>query len=368
MTEPLPKDLLTQRIGDWYGGVSIDLTGDLLDARRQAIEGMGRSLTIQPACAIVAYAHGRSEFGPALIDWITKHGQNFDSTFSPKASNREPRVMAACAIAHRLASEPTGEVPTVYALLVHSAAFRGYRTAARSQNISALASRQLAVAAERANQLPKPVGTSAVEKVNQAFSDLAETAPDSGGADSGLKEWLEALKNTTNLLATRHDTARREMVRVAGAARQGHDEVAVLLDDYCELAERPWGETKGAAAILAGAELAGITRTPSLPQAGVMVRSLLVKAGRDPEQTVKPISAVQRAASSLGQWPGGHGHLLLPLSAAIDAWRQKGEGASGWRDLAKEKRGGGELSDKTEGEVADQAFREFLIARSLENG
>ncbi|HET7454030.1 MAG TPA: hypothetical protein VFJ76_00750 [Solirubrobacterales bacterium] len=365
MTEPLPKDLLTQRLDEWYRGVSIDLTGDLLDARRQAIEAMGRNLTIKSACSVVAYAHGRPEFGPLLIEWITKHGKAFDSDFAPKPTNREPRVMAACAIAHRLATDPVAQVSTVHSLLIHSAAFRGYRTSARSQNLPAIASRQLAVAAERASELPKPATTSAVEKLNKTFADLGD--PPQSGAASGLEGWLQALKAATETLATRHDTVKRELVRVTSIAHQGLDGVAWLLDDYCELADRPWAETKGAAAVLAGAELAAITRTPSLPQARAMVRSMLLKAERNPDQDVKPISAVQRAAGSLALWPGGHGHVLLPLSAAIDAWREK-EGASGWRELAKKRRGGGELAEKTEGEVADQAFREFLIARSLEDG
>ncbi len=365
MPETLPKDLLAQRIEDWYSGVSIDLTGEILEARQNAIEAMAQTLTIKTTPDVVAYAHGHTEFASTVMQWISSHGQKFDVDFTPKGTGREPRVMTACAIAHRLATDPDGHLSTVCSLLIHSAAFRGYKTSARSQNLVSIANRQLGTAATNASDMPPPAKVSAVEKVNTAFKERGE-APVGGGEGSGLAEWLTALKSTVDMLAMRHDAVQRRLVRVAATARQGLDQVAWLLDDYCELGDRPWPETKDAAAILAGAELAAITQTPSMPQAEVMVRSTLVKADRSPSHEMKPVTAVQRAASHLDVWPGGHGHLLLPLSAALDAWKERSEGASGWRDLAKAKRGGGELTNKTEAEIADQAFREFLIARRLD--
>ena len=365
MTEAMPKDLLQQRIAEWYSGVSIDLTGELLEARRQAIEAMARTLNVESACAVVAYAHGQNAYGDSLLDWITKHGKAFDPEFEPKAVGREPKVMTACAVAHLFATDPTCDAAITHGLLVYSAAFRGYRPAARGQNLVGLARLGLASNTERAYELPSAPRTSAVEKTNATFKELADP-PIVGGPESGLSEWLKALKASADTLAARHDSLARSTSRALNTSQQDLDQIAWLLDEYCELGERAWVEMKDPAPIVAGAELAAITRAPNVQQSQVFLRSTLLKAGRDPQHTVKPMTAIQKAAPLLDVWPAGHGHQLLPLCAALDAWREKGEGASGWRESAKSKRRGGDLIDKTEAEMADQAYREVLIARSIE--
>lgn len=364
MVEPPPKGILEERIEDWYRGVSIDLTGEILTARRQSIEGMAEDLDAPRAADAVAYAHGRRDYGPGLIDWIRERGTEFDPQFAAAARDLEPKVMVACAIAHHLATYPAHSHSTILSLLIQSAEFRGYRTSARSQSLTGLASRQLDYAAAQRLSPPGPIAPSAVKKVNAAFKDLGDP-PDSGGAESGLLEWLKALRSASEALAQRSDSLERTLLRVAATGREGLDQTAWLLDDYCELGERPWKEMKEAAVLVSGAELAAITATPSIAQAAVMLRSTLLKAGRDPARRAKVLDVVQKGASSLDLWPTELGHTLLPLSAAIDAWREKGRGAGAWRTLAKQNRGGGEIDGKTEAELADQAFREFFIARSL---
>lgn len=366
MTEALPKDLLSTRLEDWYRGVNIDLTGDLLDARRQAIEAISEDLTTDSAPDIVAYAHGRKEFGSVLIDWITEHGQAFDTDFTPKARDLEPRVMVACAIANHLVNSSTSPSATTYSLLVHSAAFRGYRTAARSQNLLKLASRQIEYAADREKAAPVATQSTAAA-VEKSLEGLQDPPPSVGGDESGLTEWLAALRSACKALARRQDRLERTLARTAAVGREEANQIAWLLDAHCELGNRPWADMKEAAVLMSGAELAEITSVPSLGQAAVMVRSTLLKAGRNPEQTTKVLTAVQKAAALLDRWPEDQGHLLLPISASIDAWRERGRGSGSWRGLAKEKRGGGDLADRREAEIADQAFCEFLIARRLED-
>jgi hypothetical protein len=366
MPDALPKDLLSTRLEDWYRGVNIDLTGDLLEARRQAIEAISEDLTIDSAPDIVAYAHGRKEFGPVLIDWIVEHGQAFDTDFTPKAGDVEPRVMTACAIANHLVNSSTSRSATTYSLLVHSAAFRGYRTAARSQNLLELASRQIEFAASREKVAPAATQTTAVA-VEKSLEGLQEPPPSAGGDESGLTEWLAGLRTACKALARRQDRLERTLSRTFAVSREETNQIAWLLDAHCELGNRPWAEMKEAAVLMSGAELAEITSVPSLAQAGVMIRSTLLKAGRNPEQTTKALTAVQKAAALLDRWPENQGHLLLPISASIDAWRERGRGNGGWRGLAKEKRGGGDLAECSEAELADQAFREFLIARRLDD-
>jgi hypothetical protein len=366
MADAIPRDLLAQRFEDWYRGVSIDLEGDLLQARREAVEAMGEDISRSRVLAIVAFAHGRREFGGELIDWITEHGQASDSDFAPRPDNVEPRVMAACAIAHYLATNSGAELAPLISLSILSAGFRGYKTAAKSQNLSALARRQLELAFETQRQGPSAV--SAVKSVNAAFREAElGNPPDSGGAESGLDKWLAYLKSATETLASRHDALRRSVARLAGVNQQGLDQVGWLLDDFCELGDRPWSQMKESAILVSGTELAEISPVPSLGQVEVMVRSTLVKAGRDPSSEAKVLDAINRAAPHLSIWPEGHAHQLLPIAAGIDAWREK-SGRSGWRATAKELRGGGELAAKSEAEIADQAFREYRIIATLADG
>lgn len=366
MANAIPTNLLEQRFEDWYRGVSIDLTGNLLQARREAVESMSENIDPSRVLSIVAFAHGRREFGDDLIEWITEHGQTSDPEFAPRPDNVEPRVMAACAIAHHLATNSGGELASAISLSILSAAFRGFKTAARSQNLPTVARRHLEVAFEAKRQGPSAV--SAVKKLNAAFreSELGDP-PSSGGGDSGLAQWLAYLKSATETLAARHDALRRSLGRLTEVNQQGLDQVGWLLDDFCELGDRPWSEMKEAAILLSGAELAEISPVPSIGQAEVMIRSTLIKADRDPSGAVKLLDTVNRGGPHLSIWPEGHAHQLLPIAAGIDAWREK-SGRSGWRGRAKELRGGGEIPLKTEAEVADQAFREYRIIAALADG
>ena len=365
MTEALPTNILAERIGTWYRGVSIDLTGEILEARRQSIEKLAQDLNHTRAADAVAYAHGRRNYGQGLIEWIRGRGTEFDPDFKAKAADLEPKVMLACALAHHLVTYPAYSISTTLSLLILSADFRGYPTSARSQNLPALATRQLDYAASEHTSPPKPSATTSVKKVNALFKDLGEP-PNSGGPDSGLLEWLQALRSATESLARRNDKLENTLLGVAATGREGLDQTAWLLDDYCELGGGSWSEMKLAAVLLSGAELGAITATPSLAQSGVMLRSTLLKAGRDPNAKVKSLDAVQKAAASLDLWPSGNGHQLLPLSVGIDAWRERGRGSGAWRTLAKENHGGA-IDGKSEAELADQAFREFLIVRNLTN-
>jgi hypothetical protein len=364
MPEPLPRGILKERMSDWYRGVSVELDGEGIEARREAIEAMATSLDIASAPLTVGYAYGRKEYGQRLSDWIHKKAHQFDADFAVGPSDLEPRVMVACAIAHRLVTTPTNEVSSILSLLCQSAAFRGFRTAARRQDLVGLAGLQLAVAADRDKAAPVASEKTMVKAVNAAVKELS-AAPESGGAASGLAEWLLALRSGLEAVAVRLDSVERSLASNAVTTREELDQVAWLLDEYCELGGRPWAQMKLAAIVVSGAELAEITAAPPPAQAGVMLRSTLIKAGRDPGAKVTAIEAIGRAASSLEIWPSSHGDVLLPISAALDAWREKGHGGANWKNLAREKRGGGELPDRTEGQLADQALRELIVAKAL---
>ena len=84
MPEPPPKEVLAERIEDWYRSVSIDPTGEILAARRQSIEAITEDIDAARALDVVAYAHGRH-------DWrrtnrvIRQRGAEFDPDFRRRA-------------------------------------------------------------------------------------------------------------------------------------------------------------------------------------------------------------------------------------------------------------------------------------------
>ena len=365
MAESLPRGILKDRFAEWYRSVTVDLSEELVEARRGAIEAMAASLDIKSALSVVAYAHGRKQYGPHLIEWIRHKGTEHDEGFSTKPGDLEPRVMTACAVAHRIVTTPSQPTATVLSLLCLNAAYCRWRPAARGQDLVGLATLHLEVMSDRAKGRVEASATSMTKEFNANFTDHEEVPDWDANPIPGslLSEWLKSVVTTLREQASRIDEIERGLVRHSDVNREEFDQVAWLLDDYCELAEAPWKEVKRAAPLLAGAELAEITAAPTVAQAAVMVRSTLVKAARDPSELAKPLDAVQQAIHHLEIWPEACGHPIMPLSAAIDAHREKG--GRGWRGRAEELRGGGALSEVEEGVLADQAYRELLLAKYL---
>lgn len=367
MADSLPRGILKDRFSEWYRKVSIDPSGELLEARRQSVELMAANLNIKTSRSMVAYAHGRKSSGEGLIGWINDMGLKHDPSFSAQVGDLEPRVMVACAIAHRLVSTPTQDTSVVFSLLTLNARFCGFRSAARSQDLPALATQHLEVMSDRAKGAIQPSETSLVKGFNTRFAELGEVpAWDAQALDGAtVASWLRPLVDNVKEIASRVDNLERSLARHSDVNREELDQTAWLLDDYCELGEASWNRLKDAVPLLAGAELAAITEAPNTAASGVMVRSALLKGARDPNADAKPLDSVGRAAKHLDLWPGGWGHVLMPLSAALDAWREKGRGATGWRSRAQALRGGGATPKADEGALADQSYREFLLANYL---
>lgn len=369
MSEPLPKNLLEQRFPDWFRAVTLDLDGEAIALRRAMVESMAAEIQVEGTPDLVAYAHGRSAGAAASIEWIRNICREHDEAFAAEAGDAEPKVLAAAAIAHRLATDPRSRTSIALSLLVLSAEYRKYKSAARSQELPEIARRQLASAAEGALAGPSRSPSTAQTLVRKAFGEMPEEFPATGNGvtDAELAPWLSGFRKAAESMAGRLDRLERDLVANASVSAEALEQTAWLLDEYSEIGGRGWRGMNEGAALLAATELGRLTETPALDPAAVMVRSTLLKAGRDPKAKVDTPKAVQRARAVSEYWPEGLHHELLPLLSSIDACRQM-KGKTGWRDLAKEFRGGAALPPVTEGELADQVFREFLIARLLVDG
>jgi hypothetical protein len=368
MAEGLPKSLLDDRLPDWYRGVRIDLDGEVLAARKGAIESLSKTIELPMTRSVVAYAHGRKPRGEELIEWIRTAGRAQDETFSGDAGDLEPQVMVACAVANRLATQPRDSVTSVLSLLIQCAHFRGYSSKARGQDLNALAERQLRVADDSARQVPKAAATTLRVTANDHFADIGDPFPDDPNAltGAGIGPWARAVQGTLDAVIQRLDTVDKGLARHAQVSREELEITAWLLEEYCETASKPWAEVGNeAAGIFAAYELAKITQAPGFPSLGVMLASTLLKAGRDANSEVDILRAVQRSAKALKGAPTLVDELT-PIASAIAAWRQMG-GKSGWRELAKTNRGGGNLRKPSERELAEQSYREFILARQLKD-
>lgn len=366
MSESLPKDLLEQRFPDWFRAVALDLNGETIALRRAMVESMAAKIEVEATPDLVAYAHGRSAYGAASIEWIRRTCREHDEAFAAEAGDAEPKVLAAAAIAHRQATDQGSETSIALSLLILSAEYRKYKSAARSQELPEIARRHLANAAESALAGPIRSPSTAQTVVNKAFGEMPEEFPTTGNGvtDAELAPWLSGFRKAAESTARRLDSLEKNLVSTASVSAEALGQTAWLLDEYSEIGERAWRGMNDGAALIAGTELGRLTETPALDPAAVMLRSTLLKAGRDPKAKVDTPKAVQRARAVSEYWPEELHHELLPLLSSMDACRQM-KGKTGWRELAKEFRGGAALPVVSEGELADQVFREFLIARLL---
>jgi hypothetical protein len=276
--------------------------------------------------------------------------------------------MMACAVAHRLASDSRDNVSTALSLLIESAAFRGFHSAVRGQDLAVLAQRQSRTVADTTRKLPARSTPTMQKRIIDSFAELGDWPSDGGMVtNTQLQPWLDAVRSGLESAARRLDAVERTVVRYAGVTREQLDQTAWLLDEFCELADKPWGTVGQAAApLVAATELAAITRSASSSEATVMLKSTLVKAGADPNASADPLEAVRRAARLLKQWPRNPEHELAPLTSAVAAWRRM-KGQTGWRELAKTNRHGGTMPHVKAFALAEQAFRELQLAKLLSN-
>ena len=369
MSELLPKNLLEQRFPDWFRAVALDLNGEAIALRRAMVESMAAEIEVEATPDLVAYAHGRSVGGAASIEWIRKTCREHDEAFAAEAGDAEPKVLAAAAIAHRLATDQGSETSIALSLLILSAEYRKYRSVAHSQELPEIARRCLVGVAEAALAGPSRSPSTALAVVKKAFGEMPEEFPTTGNGmtDAEIAPWLSGFRKAAETMARRLDSLEKDLVANASISAEALEQTAWLLDEYCEIGGRAWSGMNEGAALLAATELGRLAETPALDPAAVMLRSTLLKSGRDPNAKVDVSKVVQRARAVSDYWPEGFHHELLPLLSSIDACRQM-KGKTGWRELAKEFRGGAALPVVSEGELADQAFREFLIARLLVDG
>lgn len=370
MTDPLQTDLLNSRLPDWYRATIVDVDGDLIAARKAAIEDLANGINLEDTLGIVAYAHNRTKYGKGLINWIRETAREHDGAFAGKYTELEPRVMVACAIAHRMASKPNDNVSTALALMCLSASFRGFGSAVKHQKLSSLASGYLLSASEKARAGYRQASRTALAVVNENTSSLP-TFPEEAASqpnNAQVSEWTSGAANAIKALARRIDTIDRGIAKLSQAMASDLDQTAWLLDEYCEVADAPWSSVvKDAAPMFAATELAAISDTAGLANAPVMLKSTLLKANQDPSAKSDLLGAVTKTAKRLDSWPESDGHDLLPMIAAVGAFREL-NGKSGWRALADTRRGGSKFTSVSLIDVAEQGHRELLVSRLLSDG
>jgi hypothetical protein len=366
MPDSLPSDLLAQRLPDWYKAVSIDLSGELVAQRKETIEKLAKDLAVDQTASAVAYAHGKKKNGDGLIEWIRETARKQDPGFAADASDLEPQVMIAAAIAHHLVTWPEHQSSTVLSLLIESARFRGFSSVIRSQKLSRLAANQLRVAGESSRALPSRNSASVRAAVKKAFNALADFPDDPNPVTNAqMMPWAKATQDAFSPIAKRLDELEQKVGKGNTVTREQLDQTTWLLEEFCELAGAPWADIHAEKVpLFAAAELAAYSPLAAAPSASVMLASTILKAGSDPKAPIDVMKAVQRAATALDSWEVVTQGDLLPVSVAISTCRELGPRSS-WRDTAKKRRGGGNLPAVNTQDLAEQALREITILRLL---
>lgn len=366
MTEALPEDLLAQRLPDWYRAVSINIDGEHLATRRAMIEALAGDLDFESAEAAVAYAHGRKARGQQLIDALRTSAREHDPSFAADARDDEPQVMIAAALAHQLVTSPRSDLSIALGLLVLNAEFRGFKSAIKGQKLGQLAERQLQEAAAGKRAAASRTNPALAPAVAKKFSELAEFPEDEAGAvNSQVRLWATASKSATESVAKRVDLLEKTMLANYGVLEEELDQALWLLEERAHLAGAAWSELpKDAVPLLAAAELSLISKNPAPAALDVLLASTIYKAGNDPDAQVDLLKGVQRSQKFLSELPEPQVGELFPVGAALDAHREM-QGRQSWRELAKSRRGGGNLKAASALEQSRQFARELFAARLL---
>lgn len=366
MPDSLPADLLAQRLPDWYKAVSIDLSGELVAQRMETIERLAKDLGIGQFTSAVAYAHAKKRNGEGLIEWIRETAREHDPGFAADASDLEPQVMMAAAIAHHLVTWPEHRDSTVLSLLIESARFRGFSSVISSQKLDKLAANQLQIAGETSRTLPSNKSISVRASVKKALEDLAAFPDDPNPVTNAqMMPWAKATHDVLTPIAKRIDELEQKVAKGNVITREQLDQTTWLLEEHCELAGTPWAKIHAEKVpLFAAAELAAYSPHAAAPSAPVMLASTIFKAGSDPKAPIDVMKAVQRSANALDDWEVVALGELLPVSVAISTCRELGPRSS-WRDTAKKRRGGGNLPATSTQELAEQGLREITILRLL---
>ncbi len=366
MTESLPENLLAERLPDWYRAVSINLDAEHLETRQRIIEALAGEMDAATAEAAVAYAHARKGRGSELIDALRETAREHDATFAADTKDLEPQVMVGAAIAHRLATEPRSRLSTILGLLVLNADFRGFRPAIQGQKLSQLATRQLQLAGaeKRKPTDPSPALSAGIVKRFKALEAFPEDANPAANSQVGL--WTAASRTSIEAIAKRVDAIEASMLANHGLLSEQLDQTVWLLEETSARAETAWSELQAdGVPLIAARELSEISSNPSTSGSDVLLSSTIYKAGQDPGEAVDLLKGVQRAEKSIGAVPDGAIGELFPIGTALDACREM-HGRKGWRELAKSRRGGGNLKASTALQVSSQFFRELLVAQLLQ--
>lgn len=366
MPETIPKDLLSERLPDWYRAVSISLDGGHLETRQQIIEALAESLEVDSAESAVAYAYGRKARGENLIELIRETAREYDGAFAAEAKDAEPQVMIGAAVAHHLVTKSRTDLSAVLSLFALSAEFRGFKPAINGQKLGQVAALQLRSAGEARRSSPTSSPSLLSTAVSKKFDALEQIPEDGNPAlNTQVAPWVTAAQASVEAIAKRVDSLEKSLRASHRTTTEQLEQTAWLLEESCALAQTAWVDLQpDAVPLLAATELSEISLYPGQPAAEVLLASTIYKAGGDPSANLDVLKGVQRAAKFLDGVPAGEGGELLPLVAAVVACREM-NGRSGWRDLAKTRRGGSKLPSANALRISSQFLRELFLMQLL---
>jgi hypothetical protein len=365
--ERLPPTLVDERMADWLRPFTVDLAGERIGRLRQGVGTLRDALSLGNAVDAVAYAYGDNAAGGRIIETVRAAVRISDPAYTAEASDAEPPVLVAAALADHLALEPDSELSTLISLLALSADWCGRRAAIHGMRLADYAARQLEYCSASTRRVVRlTTSQSASEFARDALRSLGVAPQDAGYGFTDSRRGSELATHADILvgLAARIDelAARSESERASL-----HEQLRLhtwTLQSWCETAAAEWSDVApDARPIIAAVELAERTwgTTPAVG-AAALLGSVLAGAGTI--VGIDPIAAVAAAGPYVAErmQPAPH-PFLFPLATELARWRELATD----RDEPRWQPSDGPIVDSWQEEtaVALQAYHELMALRLL---
>jgi hypothetical protein len=208
---------------DWYRIAAIELSGEMLEKRWQAIETFVESLDIPGALELVRLFYARPPKDSSFIETYRAAFKDTDPTFPMRDNDLELRVLAGAAIAHLLETD-TAQLADATALGMVCAGYRGLR---QDTSIPEIADRARNYLFKRSSSLraskevptfviPELEITELLESLKRSCqgNDLATLAepiiPPFEKLQSAIRQLAESTENAINCLTDLQQLRREE--------------------------------------------------------------------------------------------------------------------------------------------------------------
>ncbi len=362
-----------KRVGPLYGKIGLGTSGETIAKRIVAAEGAGdqfKELDDPSLCALARSAL-LLPVKQDEISWFVEIFRSNDPTFAPSSDDRETSLLAGATLWSLMEDDSANSV--VAALALSTGAFGQLRRAEAGPELLALAHERLRVAQRHQTQAVADATYRKKPDLEKSFSQLQQLA----GANNFQSAWpplKEALTNVNDGSEHGQRHIVKQLNELIVHLRQLEEEMRLhwwVVGGWSNDVSKPFASLDiGEAAIIAGKELADLTRSTAGPYSAAALLDILLKKGRRKVRGGISLAeaVVQTPREWRGSWAstlaGNNSASLCPLSLAASIAAESGDAAD-WRPRFQRETG---IPDDVEVPPLDlgvQMLKERLLSRVL---